>query len=113
MNKRRARWIFWAGITSGDCDARLRVMGTLSTARASKEYWRSSPSGLDEVDNNRRNNQRPVDPRDCSTRLVDGLRYQRSIRGRMWWLRAQLLAEVRRVMAIVGIDALSAGPGCA
>ena len=104
MNKRRARWIFWEGLRSGDRDARLR---------AEESWYRPRIEGalpgfaqrLGEVDADRRKNGRQS-VRELFDELVDGLKYQRAFRGRMWTLRVELIAEVRRVMAIVGIDAL-------
>ena len=104
MNKRRVRWIFWAGITSGDCDARLRDKER-EYRPLIKGVMTDFARRLCEIDTDRqRRGEESV--RELFDELVDGLRYQRVIRGRMWWLRTRLLAEVRRVMAIVGIDAL-------
>ena len=104
MNKRRARWIFWAGITSGDCDARLRDRER-EYRPLIKGVMTDFARRLCEIDADRqRRGEQSV--RELFDELVNGLRYQRVIRGRMWWLRTRLLAEVRRVMAIVGIDAL-------
>ena len=104
MSKRRARWIFWEGLRSGDRDARLRVAERWYRPRI-KRALPEFAHRLEEVDaDRRRRGEQSV--RELFNELVDGLRYQRAFRGRMWTLRVQLIAEVRRVMAIVGIDAL-------
>ena len=104
MNKRRARWIFWEGLRSGDRDARLREYERWYRPRiegALPEFAQR----LGDVDADRQRTGRQS-VRELFDELVDGLKYQRSFRGRMWTLRVELIAEVRRVMAIVGIDAL-------
>ena len=104
MKPRRARWIFWAGITAGDPDRRLRDWERWRRPRIQRtlpEFARR----LEEIDTERRaNGQRTV--RELFDELVDGLRYQRAIRGRMWSTRREFIAVVRRTMAIVGIDSL-------
>nr|MDE0500361.1 DEAD/DEAH box helicase [bacterium] len=104
MKKRRARWIFWLGITAGDLDARLR---------ACERWYRPRITGalpefakrLEELDTERRTNgQQPI--RALFEEIVDGLRYKRSFPRRIRTLQGELIAELRRVMAIVGIDAL-------
>ena len=104
MDKRRARWIFWAGITSGDPDARLKDKERQYRPRA-RAILSEFARRLAEVDADRRDRGRPSF-RELFDELVDGLRYKRSFPDRLWWKRAEFIAEVRRVMAIVGIDAL-------
>ena len=99
-----ARWIFWEGITAGDPDERLRV----------KERWyRSQIAGslgdfaeeLAEVDKARSRHGKPT-LRALFDKLVDGLKWKRAFPDDLWNLRRELIGEVRRIMAIVGIAAL-------
>ena len=101
---RRARWIFWEGITAGNPDTRLRdreVRYRPRVAEALPEFARR----LQDLDAERRSLGEAT-IREMFDELMDGLRYKRAIRGRMWSLRVELIGQVRRVMAIVGIDAL-------
>ena len=104
MEPRRARWIFWAGITAGGPDRRLRDWERWCRPRIQRtlpEFARR----LAEIDAERRaRGQRTV--RELFDELVSGLRYKRAIRGRMWSVRREFIAVVRRTMAIVGIDSL-------
>lgn len=100
----RARWIFWAGITAGDPDRRLRD----KSAGYREAVYRSIDEFgevLAEVDRARvQHGQSTV--RELFDELVDGLAWQRAFPDELWPLRAEMIAELRRVMAIVGIAAL-------
>ncbi len=101
---RRARWIFWAGITAGDPDRRLKEWERHyrnRVKRALPEFARR----LQELDAER-NSRGKETIGELFDQLVEGLRYKRAIRGSMWSGRVELIGQVRRVMAIVGIDAL-------
>ena len=103
----RARSIFWYGLRSGsrdERDARLRRY-----ERWYRPQVRVSPAEfaarLEQVDAERqRCDKKSV--RQLFDEIVDGLARQGNFGGDLWTLRGQLIAEVRRVMAIVGIDAL-------
>ncbi len=104
MEPRRARWIFWAGISAGDPDWRLRDW----ERRHRHEIQRTLPEfarRLEEIDTERQANEKRT-VRELFDALVDGLRYKRAIRGCMWYTRREFIAVVRRTMAIVGIDSL-------
>ena len=100
----RARWIFWNGITAGDPDKRLR-----SLERQYRTRIRGSLAGfvklLDEFDDHRRHHGRPS-IRSLFDEIVDGLAWKRTFPDDLLELRKELIGEVRRVMALVGITAL-------
>ncbi|WP_423918961.1 DEAD/DEAH box helicase [Candidatus Poriferisodalis sp.] len=99
-----ARWIFWEGITAGDPDERLR---------AKERWYRSQIAGslgdfteeLGVVDESRNRHAKPT-LRALFDKLVDGLKWKRAFPDDLWNLRRELIGEVRRIMAIVGIAAL-------
>ena len=106
MNK-RARHIFWFGLTKGspaDRDRRLMWWGEHfhERVRVSRDEFNAR---LARADMEKRGTGRPP-LRQVFAELVDRLRVEPSFTGRTWWLRRHLIAEVRRVMALVGIDAL-------
>ncbi|MDE0288034.1 MAG: hypothetical protein OXM88_05580, partial [bacterium] len=104
MEPRRARWIFWEGISAGNPDRRLRDWERWARPRIQRtlpEFARR----LEEIDAERRADGRRT-VRELFDELVGGLRYKRAIRGRMWYVRREFIAVVRRTMAIVGIDSL-------
>ena len=104
ISPRRARWIFWAGLTAGDPDGRLRDYERWCRPKirhALPEFARR----MQELDTQRRGRDQPT-IRELFDQLVEGLRYKRTMSGHLWRRRVELIAEVRRVMAIVGIDAL-------
>ncbi len=104
---KRARHIFWFGLRKGSRsqrDKRLRnwERDYRSRVRVSPEEFAAR---MEKVDAERRQSgKQPV--RELFDEIVDGLTHQRWIGGHLWTLRRELIAEVRRVMAIVGIDAL-------
>jgi hypothetical protein len=101
---RRARWIFWEGVSPEDGDARLR-------SRAAR-YRPAVQASLDdfvhhltEVDRSRSVHRRPS-LREVFDVLVDGLAWKRTFPDELKGLRRELISEVRRIMATVGISAL-------
>ncbi len=103
----RARWIFWHGVWKGtrqDRDERLcwwerqyrpRIQGSL------EEFDKL----LAEIERSRRALGRPT-LRDLFDELVDGLAWKRTFPDDLHGPRSTLIAEVRRIMASVGIAAL-------
>ena len=100
----RARRIFWNGITAGEPDKRLR-----SLERQYRPLIRGSLDGfvklLDKFDEDRRHHGRPS-IRSMFDEIVDGLAWKRTFPDDLLELRKELIGEVRRVMALVGITAL-------
>ena len=100
----RARRIFWNGITAGDPDKRLR-----SLERQYRPLIRGSLDGfvklLDKFDEDRRHHGRPS-IRSMLDEIVDGLAWKRTFPDDLLELRKELIGEVRRVMALLGITAL-------
>lgn len=100
----RARWIFWEGVSRDDGDRRLRdherryrrrVLGALPDfARELKETDRVRVA----------RNQAPL--RKLFDDLVHDLTRKRSFPEELRKRRSELISEVRRIMAIVGISAL-------
>ena len=104
---KRARWIFWFGLRAGshaDRDRRLR--GWEKWYRPQVKVSRKEfADRMKQVDAEREGaGKRPL--RCLFDEIVERLANGGGFRGRTWWLRVQLISEVRRVMAIVGIDAL-------
>ncbi len=104
MNE-RARSIFWFGLRKGSPayrDSRLR-----GWERWYRPRVRVSPDEfagrLARIDSERRQRDKPS-VRELLDEIVEGLAH--GWNSDLWRLRRRLLAEVRRVMAIVGIDAL-------
>ena len=102
----RARSIFWFGLRKGsrdERDARLRRHERWYRSRV-----RVSPgefaARLEQVDADRRGRDKQS-VRDLFDEIVAGMPRPGTFPG-VWALRVELIAEVRRVMAIVGIDAL-------
>ena len=102
-----ARRIFWTGLRRGtpaERDNRLCRDERWYRPRvkvSSDEF----ASRLKQVDAERlRSEKQPV--RELFDKVVDGLARGGSFHGDLWTQRQQLIAEVRRVMAFVGIDAL-------
>lgn len=100
----RARWIFWAGVSADNGDMRLRSH--------EKRYRKPIKGSLNdfaellrEVDHARSGRGRPS-VRALFDEIVAGLAYKRIFPEDLWKLRAELIGEVRRIMAIVGITAL-------
>ncbi|MDE0232469.1 MAG: helicase-related protein [bacterium] len=104
---KRARWIFWFGLRAGsraDRDRRLRRWEEWYRPQV-KVSRQEFADRMKQVDAEReRAGKRPL--RQLFDEIVERLAGGDGFRGRTWWLRVELIAEVRRVMAIVGIDAL-------
>ena len=99
-----ARRIFWHGLWSGDRDKRLRDWERWyrpKIASSLDEFGRR----LAEVDCTRKEADAPS-IRDLFDELVYGLAYKRTIPWHLYQRIAELVGEVRRVMALVGLDLL-------
>lgn len=104
MSSRPARRIFWHGIRSGNPGKRLRAW---------ERYYRPliAPSlgefgrRLAETDRTRGSAGEPP-MRALFDELVAGLAHKRTIPRRLYQRLAELIGEVRRVMALVGLDSL-------
>ena len=101
---RRARWIFWHGVRAGDPDGRLQ--------REERRFRPLIERSLEnfcellaESDDVRRRQHKPT-IRTIFERLVDGLAWKRTFPEDLLEQRSELIGEVRRIMAIVGIAAL-------
>ena len=101
---RPARRIFWHGVTAGNPDERLR--------REERQYRPKIKGSLGdfaellaEFDNTRRGQGKPT-VRAMFDELVDGLAWKREFPDDLQKQRKELVGEVRRIMAIVGIAAL-------
>ena len=102
-----ARRIFWEGLTAGDRHDRDRRL------RSWEQWYRPQIKGtlgefvelLDELDRSRIAQDRPT-VRDLFNDLTAGLAWKRKIPWHLHELRRELIGEVRRVMARVGIAAL-------
>ena len=99
-----ARRIFWEGITAGDPDARLRSWEREHRPRIMASL-KAFAEELTEVDKSRRRHGQPT-LRTLFDRLVDGLKWKRAFPGELWDDRCVLIGEIRRILAIVGIEAL-------
>lgn len=101
---RPARRIFWHGISAGNPDKRLQ-----RKERRFRPLIKRSPGDfaelLAESDRIRRGQRKPT-VRTMFERLVDGLAWKREFPDDLQKQRKELIAEVRRIMAIVGISAL-------
>lgn len=100
----RARRIFWEGVSPDNGDQRLRA----HEARYRKQITGSLDdfaSRVAEVDHLRTAHRQPS-LRQLFDALVDGLAWQRKFPDELQEDRKELIVEVRRTMAIVGIAAL-------
>ena len=101
---RRARWVFWHGVSAGNPDVRLQ---------REERRFRPLIDGslgdfaelLAESDKTRRGQRKPT-IRAIFERLVEGLAWKRKFPDDLLEQRSELIGEVRRIMAIVGIAAL-------
>ena len=101
---RPARWIFWHGVSAGDPDERLRSL---------ERQYRSMIKGslgdfaelLADLDKNRRGKGKPT-IRTMFQELVSGLAWKRRFPDDLQEKRKELIGEVRRILAKVGIEAL-------
>ena len=104
MSGRPAQRIFWHGIRSGDPYKRLRSWERWyrpQIAPSLEEFGRR----LAEADTARDSAGEPP-VRALFDELVAGLAYKRSVPWRLYQRLAELIGEVRRVMALVGLDSL-------
>ncbi len=99
-----ARRIFWRGIHSGNPDERLKAMERSYRKRIEGSIDEFGKL-LDEVDRLRAAQGRST-VREMFDELVDGLAWRRTFPEDLVPLQRELIGEVRRVMAIVGIAAL-------
>jgi Helicase conserved C-terminal domain len=104
MRPARARWIFWQGVSPEDGDDRLRWHADryLPRIQTSLEDFAHQMSEADRV--RKVHGYSPL--RTVFDDLVDGLRWKRTFPDALWDARRELIGEVRRIMAIVGISAL-------
>ncbi len=101
---RRARWIFWYGVTAGKPDERLQREERKFRPRI-KGSIGDFAELLAECDKTRRGKRKPT-LRAMFKQLVDGLAWKRKFPIDLEDQRKELIGEVRRIMAIVGIAAL-------
>ena len=102
-----ARRIFWEGLWAGDRhdrDGRLRSWERWYRPRIGKTLGHFAEL-LEELDKSRRAQGKPT-VRDLFDELAEGLAWKRTIPYDLHELRRELIGEVRRVMARVGIAAL-------
>ncbi|MYC81879.1 MAG: hypothetical protein F4X19_07300 [Acidobacteria bacterium] len=101
---RPARRVFWHGVTSGNPDERLRLLERQyrPLIKGSLEDFAEL---LAESDKTRRGHRKPT-LRAVFQELVDGLAWKREFPNDLLEQRRDLIGEVRRIMAIVGIAAL-------
>ena len=101
---RRARWIFWHGVSAGNPDQRLQ-----QAERQFRPLIKGSLMDfadlLAESDKIRHSQHRPT-IRTIFERLVEELAWKRKFPNDLQEQQSELMGEVRRIMAIVGIDAL-------
>ena len=102
-----ARRIFWEGLTAGDRyerDRRLQSWERWYRPLIQRTLGEFAEL-LAEADKSRRTHGEPI-IRALFDELVDGLAWKRAFPDDLQHLRKELIGEVRRVMAIVGIAAL-------
>ena len=101
---RRARWVFWHGVSAGNPDERLK-----REERRIRPLIEGSLGDfaelLEESDMTRRGQRKPTIGA-IFERLVEGLAWKRKFPDDLLEQRSELIGEVRRIMAIVGISAL-------
>jgi hypothetical protein len=100
----RARRIFWAGVAPDNGDERL-IANEHHYRRMIKRSLHDFAELLAEIDGFRTAHSRPT-VRALFDEIVDGLAWKRDFPDDLWKLRAELIGEVRRIMATVGIAAL-------
>jgi hypothetical protein len=100
----RARWIFWHGVSPDDGDTRLRSLEA-RYRRSVKAAHGDFADRLAEVDRVRIA-QGQATVRELFDDLVDGLAWKRTFPDDLRQPRQELIGEVRRILATVGIAAL-------
>jgi hypothetical protein len=100
----RARWIFWRGVGEdwGDGGLRQKEEQYRETVMAQLPAFREL---LADVDRTRRRRHAPS-IRELFDRLVAGLKWRRSFPDELRQPRSELISEVRRALAILGITSL-------
>lgn len=101
---RRGRWIFWHGVSAENGDERLRAWEA-SRRRKVDNLVGDFGELLDEADARRHTEGRPP-LRQVFDGLVDRLAWRRHFPDELQDARRDLIGEVRRTMAVVGITAL-------
>lgn len=104
MRTSRARWIFWEGVSPETGDRRLRDHERRYRAPVN-ESLAAFAREVEAADRVRAAGGRPS-LRDVFDDLVAGLAWKRTFPDELKATRAELIADVRRMMAIVGIAAL-------
>ena len=99
-----ARRIFWHGVTSGNPDGRLRWMERQYRPRIQGSLGDFGEL-LADTDKSRSANGRPT-LRELFEKLAKGLAWKRTFPYDLQQCRKELIGEVRRIMATVGIAAL-------
>ena len=99
-----ARRIFWHGVTSGNPDGRLRWMERQYRPRIEGSLGDFGEL-LADTDKSRSANGRPT-LRELFEKLAKGLAWKRTFPYDLQQCRKELIGEVRRIMATVGIAAL-------
>lgn len=100
----RARWIFWSGVNAEHGDSRLREAAARYGPRIEHQVdaFNAALAGIDSA---RVARHRPT-LRELFDELVNGLAWKRSIPDELAPARSELVGEVRRAMATVGIAML-------
>ena len=101
---RPARRIFWHGLWAGDPDRRLRS-AERGYRRLIRKHLGEFVRRLDELDESRIAQDEPT-LRALFDQLASGLAHKRKFPNRLLAPRNELIAELRRIMALVGLDAI-------
>ena len=101
---RRARWVFWHGVSAGNPDDRLKRAERWFRPLIERSLGDFAEL-LAESDKTRRGHRKPT-IRSIFERLVEELAWKRKFPDDLLEQRSELIGEVRRIMAIVGIAAL-------
>ena len=101
---RRGRWMFWHGVSADNGDERLRAWEARRRRRVDHLVGDFGEL-LDQADARRHAEGRPP-LREVFDGLVDGLAWRRHFPDELQEARRDLIGEVRRTLAVVGITAL-------
>ncbi len=102
LDNKHARWIFWEGVNNGDRRLRDEASGYGPRIAGSVGYFAAE---LNAAEQRRRQLGKPT-LRSVFDRLVDGLKWKRDFPWELKNDHKELIGEVRRIMATVGIKAL-------
>ncbi|MCY3952844.1 MAG: hypothetical protein OXG69_09895, partial [bacterium] len=102
LDNKHARWIFWEGVNNGD--RRLRGKASEYGPRIAGSVG-CFAAELDTVEQRRRQLGKPT-LRKLFGRLVEGLKWKRDFPRALKNDHKELIGEVRRIMATVGVKAL-------